>query len=109
MDTKEIHDYARRFVGAHGDKAELEAAQKAAECERQATRVKPKTGAASRPRSRRCAVRTRADRPGVRHSAGTNSGQACSPRFDADQHRASFDRQGAVVRLSHRGVRPGEA
>lgn len=35
MDTKEIHDYARRFVGAHGDKAELEAAQKAAECERQ--------------------------------------------------------------------------
>jgi len=35
MDSKEIHDYARRFVGAHGDKAELEAAQKAAECERQ--------------------------------------------------------------------------
>ena len=35
MNSKEIHDYARRFVGAHGDKAELEAAQKAAECERQ--------------------------------------------------------------------------
>jgi hypothetical protein len=35
MEAREIHDYARRFVGAHGDKAELEAAQKAAECERQ--------------------------------------------------------------------------
>ena len=35
MDSHAIHDYARRFVGAHGDKAELETAQKAAECERQ--------------------------------------------------------------------------
>jgi hypothetical protein len=35
MDITAIHDYARRFVGAHGDKAELEAAQRAAECERQ--------------------------------------------------------------------------
>lgn len=35
MNSKEIHDYARRFVGAHGDGAELEAAQKAADCERQ--------------------------------------------------------------------------
>lgn len=35
MEAKEIHDYARRFVGAHADKAEYEAAQKAAECERQ--------------------------------------------------------------------------
>ncbi len=35
MDSREIHDYARRFVGAHGDKAELEAAQRAAESERQ--------------------------------------------------------------------------
>jgi hypothetical protein len=35
MDIMAIHDYARRFVGAHGDKAELEAAQRAAECERQ--------------------------------------------------------------------------
>jgi len=35
MDSNTIHDYARRFVGAHGDKAELEAAQRAAECERQ--------------------------------------------------------------------------
>ncbi|MGH6737269.1 MAG: hypothetical protein ACRECX_14510 [Methyloceanibacter sp.] len=34
MDMTEIHDYARRFVGAHGEKAELEAAQKVAECER---------------------------------------------------------------------------
>ena len=35
MDSREIHDYARRFVGAHGDKAELEAAQRAAQCDRQ--------------------------------------------------------------------------
>jgi hypothetical protein len=35
MDITAIHDYARRFVGAHGDKAELEAAQRATECERQ--------------------------------------------------------------------------
>ena len=35
MDSNAIHDYARRFVGAHGDKAELEAARRAAECERQ--------------------------------------------------------------------------
>jgi hypothetical protein len=35
MDSMAIHDYARRFVGAHGDKAELEAAQRAAHCERQ--------------------------------------------------------------------------
>ena len=35
MDSNAIHDYARRFVGAHGDKAGLEAAQRAAECERQ--------------------------------------------------------------------------
>ena len=39
MEAREIHDYARRFVGAHGDKAELEAAQKAAECERQGQRA----------------------------------------------------------------------
>jgi hypothetical protein len=35
MDSTAIHDYARRLVGAHGDKAELEAAQRAASCERQ--------------------------------------------------------------------------
>lgn len=35
MDMTEIHDYARRFIGAHGDKAELEAAQRATNCERQ--------------------------------------------------------------------------
>ena len=39
MEAREIHDYARRFVGAHGDKAELEAAQKADECERQGQRA----------------------------------------------------------------------
>jgi hypothetical protein len=50
-------DYARRFVGAHGDKAELEAAQKAAECERQGQKPKPSTGAGFRRRSRRCAAR----------------------------------------------------
>ena len=35
MDIDAIHDYARRLVGEHGTKAELEAARKAAECERQ--------------------------------------------------------------------------
>lgn len=33
MDMSEIHDYARRLLSAHGDKAELEAAQKAVEYE----------------------------------------------------------------------------
>jgi hypothetical protein len=31
----EIHDYARHLLDAHGDKAEWEAAQKAAECNQQ--------------------------------------------------------------------------
>lgn len=35
MDMNAIHDYARRLRGTLGDKAELEAAQKAAECEKQ--------------------------------------------------------------------------
>jgi hypothetical protein len=35
VDINAIHDHARRLVGARGDKAELEAAQKAAECQRQ--------------------------------------------------------------------------
>jgi len=35
MDMNAIHDYARRLKDSLGDKAELEAAQKAAECERQ--------------------------------------------------------------------------
>ena len=35
MDINVIHEHARRLVNAHGDKAELEAARKAAECERQ--------------------------------------------------------------------------
>lgn len=34
MNMNEIHDYARRFVGTHGDKAAAEASQKAAECDR---------------------------------------------------------------------------
>jgi hypothetical protein len=34
MDMNEIHDYARRFVGTHGEKAAVEAAQRAAECEK---------------------------------------------------------------------------
>jgi hypothetical protein len=34
MEMNEIHDYARRLLDALGDKAELEAAQKAAEWER---------------------------------------------------------------------------
>lgn len=35
MDMNAIHDYARRLRDTLGDKAELEAAQKAAECEKQ--------------------------------------------------------------------------
>lgn len=35
MNMNEIHDYARRFMGTHGGKAEFEAAQKAAGCEKQ--------------------------------------------------------------------------
>lgn len=35
MDINAIHDYARRLVGAHGVKAQLEAAQRASECERE--------------------------------------------------------------------------
>ncbi len=34
MEMLLIHDYARRFIGAHGPKAELEAAQKATQCDR---------------------------------------------------------------------------
>jgi hypothetical protein len=34
MDMNEIHDYARRFLGTHGDKAAAEAAQKVVECEK---------------------------------------------------------------------------
>ena len=44
MDSNAIHDYARRFVGAHGDKAELEAARRAAECERQGEKIKRAIG-----------------------------------------------------------------
>ncbi|HEU4475190.1 MAG TPA: hypothetical protein VFR71_00635 [Methyloceanibacter sp.] len=35
MDSMAIHDYARRLIGAHGEKAEFEAAQRATICERQ--------------------------------------------------------------------------
>lgn len=35
MDTEKIHVFARSLLGAHGDKAESEAAQRAIECERQ--------------------------------------------------------------------------
>ena len=34
MQTIAINSHARKLLRAHGDKAELEAAQKAAECER---------------------------------------------------------------------------
>ena len=57
MDITAIHDYARRLVGAHGDKAELEAAQRAAQCERHGENAKPRTGGGYRPRSRRCVDR----------------------------------------------------
>jgi hypothetical protein len=39
----EIRDYTRRFYGAHGEKAELEAAQKAAACERRGSAIRPAT------------------------------------------------------------------
>lgn len=35
MQTTEVHNFARKLLQAHGDKAEFEAAQKAATCERQ--------------------------------------------------------------------------
>jgi hypothetical protein len=35
MEMKEVHDYARRLVGVHGDKAAVEAAQRATDCDRQ--------------------------------------------------------------------------
>jgi hypothetical protein len=34
MNMNEVHDYARRFLGTHGDKAAAEAAQKATACEK---------------------------------------------------------------------------
>jgi len=34
MDVNAIHDYARRLISTHADKAEAEAAQKVAECEK---------------------------------------------------------------------------
>jgi hypothetical protein len=42
MDMNEIHDYARRFMGTHGEKAALEAAQKAAECEKSGDKTQAK-------------------------------------------------------------------
>lgn len=33
MNMNEIHDYARRFLGTHGDNAVAQAAQQAADCE----------------------------------------------------------------------------
>ena len=68
MDMVEIHDYARRLLDAHGDKAEWEAAQKAAKAINRVTGTRPATGVAFRPRSRRCAVRMRVDRGRVRQS-----------------------------------------
>jgi len=35
MNMNEIHDYARRFLGTHGEKAEAEAARKVADLEKQ--------------------------------------------------------------------------
>jgi hypothetical protein len=35
MNMNDIHHVARRLLNTHGDKAELAAAQKAAECDRQ--------------------------------------------------------------------------
>jgi hypothetical protein len=38
MNMTEIRDYSRRLLGVHGDKAVLEAAQRAVACERQGER-----------------------------------------------------------------------
>lgn len=39
MDTEKIHVFARSLLSTHGDKAELEAAQRAIECERHGDRA----------------------------------------------------------------------
>ncbi|MBE3111903.1 MAG: hypothetical protein IMZ46_15600 [Acidobacteria bacterium] len=38
MHMNQIHDYARRLFDAHGDKAEVEAARKATECDQQGSK-----------------------------------------------------------------------
>lgn len=35
MDMNQVHDFARRLLNAHGERAELEAAQRASECDRE--------------------------------------------------------------------------
>ena len=42
MNMNEIHDYARRLLGTHGDKAEAEAAQRAADFEKQGEKQEAK-------------------------------------------------------------------
>lgn len=63
METAKVMDYARSLLDAHGDKAEAEAAQKAAAHEARARRTRPRPGARSRRRSARCARRIRGERP----------------------------------------------
>jgi hypothetical protein len=57
MNMNEIHDYARRFLGTHGEMAEAEAARKAAEFEKQGDQKQAEDGGASRPQSVRCVGR----------------------------------------------------
>jgi hypothetical protein len=58
MEMEKIHVFARSLLSTYGDKAELEAAQKALDCDRHGIKRKRRTGAAFRSPSRRCAVRT---------------------------------------------------
>lgn len=43
MQTMDVNSYARKLLRAHGDKAELEAAQKATDCERSGEDVQAST------------------------------------------------------------------
>jgi len=50
MQEIDIHDYARQLFDARGDKAVVEAAQKARSLEEQGQRKRPKLGGTSRRR-----------------------------------------------------------
>ena len=61
MQEIDIHDYARQLFDARGDKAVVEAAQKACSLEEQGQREEAETWRTSRRRSSRCADRTKAE------------------------------------------------
>ena len=90
MDSNAIHDYARRFVGAHGDKAELEAARRAAECERQGETESSGRLAADSGRDQGNARPASELTDCCAFSSARMAGSACAPWFDADQTPCSF-------------------